>query len=161
MQQLVEMILSGNLRLPALTPDMVALDQDMAKTDLLALLMLHRRGEATMSELAADLGVPLSTATGIGARLTRRRLIERERSVQDRRVIVNRLTSEGRELAVTVQSQIDGIINRITSALTPDEVAQLMVLVQKVLHAFQGEAPGPAPAPADDAPKVRKILLDE
>ena len=126
MQQLVEMILSGQLRLPAISPELLSLEQEIPKTDLLALLMLYRRGEATMSELAADLNVPLSTATGIGARLTRRKLIERERSAEDRRVIVNRLTGEGRELAVKVQGHIDALLQRITSALTPDEVATLI-----------------------------------
>ncbi|MFZ5824335.1 MAG: MarR family winged helix-turn-helix transcriptional regulator [Bacillota bacterium] len=164
MQQLVEMILSGQLRLPAISPELLSLEQEIPKTDLLALLMLYRRGEATMSELAADLNVPLSTATGIGARLTRRKLIERERSAEDRRVIVNRLTGEGRELAVKVQGHIDTILQRITSVLTPDEVATLMTLVQKVLQAL-GEEPAPTEAeekapPREYEPGARRIPLD-
>lgn len=156
MQQLVEMLLSGQLRLPPLlNPELLTLDQDLPKTDLLALLMLHRRGEATMSELAADLNVPLSTATGIGARLTRKGLVERQRSEQDRRVIVNRLTPAGRELATRVQGLIDGIMQRITSALTPEELSILMTLVQKLLRAFQEEPPAP-----DGASGARKITIE-
>lgn len=163
MQQLVEMLLSGQLPLPALlTPDLLALDRDLPKTDLLALLMLQRRGEATMSELAADLNIPLSTATGIGNRLTRQGLIERERSEQDRRVIVNRLTAQGQELAARVQGHIDLLLQRITSALTPEELSILITLVQKVLRAFQ-EAPPSAVGPAGEAkaPTARKIELED
>lgn len=164
MQQLVEMILSGQIRLPAISPEMLSLERELPKTDLLALLMLHRRGEATMSELAADLNVPLSTATGIGARLTRKGLVERERSEQDRRVIVTRLTEEGRALALKVQAYVDGILQRITAALTPEEAATLMALVQKVLQAFQanplplGEEPA---APKEEPPKTKRILIEE
>jgi DNA-binding MarR family transcriptional regulator len=160
LQQLIDAILSGQFRLD-LDPELLALDREMPKTDLLALLMLHRRGEATMSELAADLNVPLSTATGIGARLTRKGLTERHRSEHDKRVIVNRLTDEGRELAVRVQSHIDGVIRRITSTLTPEEVTILMTLLQKVLRAFQEEPEAQPPAPETAPPQVRKILLDD
>jgi len=160
MQQLVEMILTGGLRLPILTPELIALDQSLAKTDIMALLMIHRRGEVTMSELAADLGVPLSTTTGIGARLTRRGLIERERSAQDRRVIVSRLTPAGADLAAMVQAEIDRMIDRITGALTPDEVAQLMHLIQKVIQAFQADEPSPAPSQGAEETKAEKIPVD-
>ncbi|MFZ5815273.1 MAG: MarR family winged helix-turn-helix transcriptional regulator [Bacillota bacterium] len=159
MQQLVEMILSGQLRLPLLPPDLLELDRELPKTDLLALLMLHRRGEATMTELAEDLNVPLSTATGIGARLTKRRLIERQRSEEDRRVIVNRLTEEGRALAVKVQGQIDALLERVTTALTPEELSILMTLVQKVLRAFQEERPA-APSAREATSRPRRIPLD-
>lgn len=166
MQQLVEIFLSGQIRLPPLTPELLALDQEIPKTDLLALLILNRRGEATMSELAADLNVPLSTATGIGARLTRKGLIERQRSQQDRRVIVNRLTGDGRALSTKVQGYIDGIIGRISSALTPEELSILMTLVQKVLRAFQEEpldlpASQAPPARAEGKPELRRIALDD
>jgi DNA-binding MarR family transcriptional regulator len=163
MQQLVELFLSGQLRLPPLlNPDLLALDRDLAKSDLLALLMIHRRGEATMSELAADLNVPLSTATGIAARLTRKGLVERQRSAADRRVIVNRLTAEGQEVAVGVQGHIDAMLKRITGALTPEELSILVTLVQKVLRAFQ-EEPLPAAQPEGEAepPRARKIRLDD
>lgn len=163
MEQLVELILSGQIRLPQVSPELLALDRDLPKTDLLALLMLHRRGEATMSELAGDLNAPLSTATGIGARLTRKGLIERQRSEVDRRVIVNRLTDSGKALAVRVQGHIDVVMRRLTTALTPEELTILLTLVQKVMRAFQEEPLilGEAPKPQEQAPNPRRISIED
>lgn len=158
MEQLLEMLLTGGIRLPFLSADLLALDGEMPKSDFLALLMLQRRGEATMSELAADLGAPLSTATGIGARLERRGLIERQRHQQDKRVIMLRLTEKGHALAARARTQIDGLLGRIQAVLTPDEMQQLMGLVQKILVALQ--AP-PAGQPDQAEPQVRRIQIEE
>lgn len=136
-QQLLEQLFSGQIRLPAFSPELIALEQEYPKTDLMALLIFHRRGDATMSELAGDLNVPLSTATGIGARLARRGLIERERSADDRRVILNRLTPEGKAFAGRIQTNLDAIVGRVTTALTPEELTILITLVQKLLRVFQ------------------------
>lgn len=137
MEQLWEMLLTGNLRLPLFDAEFLALERELPKSDWLALLILQRRGEATMSELAADLGAPLSTATGIGARLERRGLIERERLPADRRVIVMRLTPDGKALAGRARTHLDALLGRIQQALEPAELEQLMGLVQKILAAFQ------------------------
>ena len=52
-----------------------------------------------MSELAANMGVPLSTATGIGARLARKGLVRRRRAPEDKRVVLVSLTTEGEAFA--------------------------------------------------------------
>lgn len=159
MQQLLEMFLAGGLRLPAFDSDLLALDRDLPKSEVLALLMLHRRGEAIMSDLAGDLGVPLSTATGIGARLERRGLIQRERHPDDRRVVLLRLTPEGQALADCARAYLDGLLARVMAALTPDEMQQLIGLVQKVMLALQAPAPEKQAGTAGQAP--RRIVIEE
>lgn len=157
MEHLLDMLLSGGLKLPILTPDILALDQDLPKSDLLALLLLQKRGEATMSELAADLGAPLSTATGIGARLERKGFLERQRHPQDRRVILLRLTPKGQELASRARDQVQQVIQRVQAVLSPEEVQQLLALIQKVLAAFSAPAEPPASAPGKE---VRRIPIE-
>lgn len=155
MEELLEMFLTGTFRLPAFEPALLSLDQALPKLDLLALLMLQRRGEATMSELAGDLGAPLSTATGIGTRLERRGLIRRERHEADRRVIMLQLTPKGQELASGARAQVDQLLAKVHAALTPEELTQLLGLVQKVLLALQ-------PSPASGAkPALRRIPIEE
>jgi DNA-binding MarR family transcriptional regulator len=161
MEQLLEMLLTGGARLPFFNSELFALDKELPKSDFLALLLLQRRGEATMSELAADLNAPLSTATGIGARLERRKLIERQRHPMDKRVIVLRLTKEGLDLAARARAQIDAMLYRIQQALSPDEVQQLMGLVQKILAALHTPPAGDQPATGADNHQPRRITIED
>lgn len=158
MEQLLEMILTGGVRLPFFNSELLSLDKELPKSDFLALLLLQRRGEATMSELAADLNAPLSTATGIGARLEKRKLIERQRHPKDKRVITLRLTDAGKDLAGRARIQIDALLYRIEQVLTPEELQQLMGLVQKIIIALQ--APMAEPGEAETT-VVRRIVIED
>jgi DNA-binding MarR family transcriptional regulator len=162
MEQLLELLLGGGVRLPFLSADLLALDRELPKSELLALLMLQRRGEANMSELAADLSLPLSTVTGIGARLAKRGLAERHRDERDRRVILVRLTPPGQQLAGRVRVLLDSLFDRIQAALAPEELQVLLALVQKVLAALQAEGgPGKPGETASPAPRAIPITVDE
>jgi DNA-binding MarR family transcriptional regulator len=153
---LFDLILNSGFRPPLFDPDIQALDRGMPRSELLAVLLLQRRGEVTMSELAADLGAPLSTATGIGGRLARRGLAKRDRDSDDRRVICVRLTAKGRALASRLRKHVDGVVQRVQKALTEEELAQLLLLAQKVAKIFQ------TPTPASTTtPGFRRIPIEE
>ena len=137
MDRLLDLVLTGGLRLPLFHPDVLALDRQLPRSELLALLLLQRHGQRTMSELAEDLGAPLSTASGIGERLARRGLVQRQRGPEDRRVVVVRLTRKGETAAGKFREQIEGLMRRVAGALTEDEQAQLLALMAKVWAAFQ------------------------
>jgi len=146
MDRLLDLILTGGLRLPLFDPDVLTLDRQLPRSELLALLLLHRHGERTMSELAELLGAPLSTASGIGERLARRGLVKRQRRAEDRRVVVVRLTRKGATAAGKLRDQVEGLIRRVAGALTEDEQAQLLALVAKVWAVFQVPPQETAPA---------------
>src|SRR5262249_42359203 len=137
MERLLDLILTGGLRLPLFDPDVLALDRQLPRSEMLALVLLQRRGERTMSELAEVLGAPLGTASGIGERLARRGLVHRHRKPEDRRVVVVRLTRKGETAAGKFRKQIEGLMRRVAGALTEEEQAQLLALVAKVWAAFQ------------------------
>ena len=137
MDRLLDLVLTGGLRLPLFHPDVLALDRQLPRSEMLALVLLQRHGERTMSELAENLGAPLSTASGIGERLARRGLLQRQRRPEDRRVVVVRLTRKGETAAVKLREQIDGLLRRVAGALTEEEQAQLLALMAKVWAAFQ------------------------
>ena len=137
MDRLLDLILTGGLRPPLFHPDVLALDRQLPRSELLALLLLQRHGERTMSELAEALGAPLSTASGIGERLARRGLVQRHRKPEDRRVVVVRLTRKGETAAGKLRKQIEGLLQRVAGALTEEEQAQLLSLVAKVWATFQ------------------------
>jgi DNA-binding MarR family transcriptional regulator len=137
MERLLDLLLTGRLRPPLFHPDVLALERQLPRSEMVALMLLQRHGERTMSELAELLGTPLSTASGIGERLARRGLVHRRRRPEDRRVVVVRLTKKGETAAGKFREQIDGLMRRVAGALTEEEQAQLLALVAKVWAAFQ------------------------
>src|SRR5262252_4921565 len=137
MDRLLDLILTGGPRPPLFHPDMLALDRQLPRSELLALVLLQRHGERTMSELAEALGAPLSTASGIGERLARRGLVQRQRRPGDRRVVVVRLTRKGETAAGKLRGHVDGLLRRVAGALTKEEQGQLLALLAKAWAAFQ------------------------
>ena len=156
MDRLLDLILTGGLRPPLFHPDVLALDRQLPRSEMLALVLLQRHGERTMSELAEVLGAPLSTASGIGERLARRGLVQRRRRPEDRRVVVVRLTRKGETAAGKLREQLDGLLRRVAGALTEEEQAQFLVLVVKVWAAFQVPAQETPPGSA-----FRSIPIEE
>ncbi|MDT8342769.1 MAG: MarR family transcriptional regulator, partial [Longimicrobiales bacterium] len=65
---------------------------------LVVLREIAARGEASGSDLARAVSVSPATMTGILKRLRERGLVERRRSRQDRRRILESLTDEGRDI---------------------------------------------------------------
>ena len=137
MDRLLDLIFTGGLRPPLFHPDVLALERQLPRSELLALLLLQRHGERTMSELAELLGAPLGTVSGIGERLARRGMVHRHRKPEDHRVVVVRLTRKGETAAGKLREQFEGIMRRVAGALTEDEQAQLLALVAKVWTAFR------------------------
>jgi DNA-binding MarR family transcriptional regulator len=153
---LFDIIVNSGFRPPLFDPDVLALDREIPRSELLAVLLLQRRSDMTMCELAEDLGAPLSTATGIGSRLVRRGLVSRDRDPDDRRIIRVRLTAQGRALAVRLRKHVDSLIQHVTSALTEEELAQLIVLVGKVANAFRTRTQTQKATPG-----IRRIPIEE
>lgn len=156
MERLLDLILTGGLRPPLFHPDVLALDRQLPRSEMLALLMLQRNGQRTMSELAELLGAPLSTASGIGERLARRGLVHRERTPQDRRVVVVRLSRKGETATGKLREHIDGLLRRVAGALTAEDMAQLLTLLTKVSAALQAPAQETAPGTT-----FRRIPIEE
>jgi DNA-binding MarR family transcriptional regulator len=155
-QGLVDLILNSGLRPPLFHPDVLAFYREVPRSEVLAVLLLQRRGEMTMSEWAEDLQAPLSTATGIGSRLVRRALVSRERLPEDRRVIRVRLTAKGRALGTRLRKHVDALVQRVQAALSDEEIGQLIVLIGKVVRAFAAATPTEEPAPGS-----RRIPIEE
>ena len=156
MDRLLDLILTGGLRPPLFHPDVLALERQLPRSEMLALLLLQRHGERTMSELAELLGAPLSTASGIGERLARHGLVQRQRRPEDRRVVVVRLTRKGETAAGKLRQQVEGLLRRVAGALTEEELAQLLSLLAKVWAAFQAPTQETSPGTA-----FRSIPIEE
>lgn len=109
----------------------------VTRSELIALIMLKQRGEATMSQLASDMGLQKSTLTNIRQRLTKRGLIQHYRDANDQRIIWISLTPDGEEFADRVLETISRVLQKVKDALTSDELDQLIALLLKVANVFQ------------------------
>lgn len=109
--------------------------------DVRALTWLGSEGLCLMTEFAKGVGVPLSTATHLANRLVAKGVVLRERSEQDRRVVLIGLSKQGK----TLESQLfqlrlargQGLLKR----LAPAEQQQLVALIQKALSETSAQPP--------------------
>ncbi|WP_433944755.1 MarR family winged helix-turn-helix transcriptional regulator [Paenibacillus sp. SN-8-1] len=141
MQQLYDLFLKTGLRPFAFMTDTLQLEQKVTRSDLSTLLILLFRGDQTMSELASEMGAPLSSMTSIATRLERKGLIARAISAQDQRVRLVTLTQEGRRLAKEWEHIMQEMLGRLESAFTPEELDEFTRLLLKAAKVFQSEGP--------------------
>ncbi|WP_210251151.1 MarR family transcriptional regulator [Bosea sp. F3-2] len=113
--------------------NLAADELDLAGFDVL--LTLRRQGEGralSPSELAQDMMISTSAMTNRLDRLQKRGLIERQADPEDRRALRIVLTATGFALADRIVVSHVATEERLVSALSPDERAQLRQLLAKI-----------------------------
>lgn len=115
----------------------VELDLKFSKSELFAMMFLHKRNEATMTELVEYINVPMSTATGIVDRLVKKKYIVRERSETDRRIVLLKLTEEGSNLVKNLKDMIYKYLDIILEDLTEEEKQFMAHIAIKIMNKVQ------------------------
>jgi DNA-binding MarR family transcriptional regulator len=158
-EQMLELFLHNGLRPLSFLSETAELDRKVNRSELTALLALHFRGQFTMSALASQLGVPLSTTTSLVQRLVRKGLVDRTPSARDQRIMHVELTEEGRQMAQQARAIMETMLARVQTALSPEELEQFLTLAVKVGKALQL---GPEqPASGRKTTVLRKITIDD
>lgn len=137
MEQLITLFLKNGLKPLVMDQEINEIAKKVTRSELIALIMLKQRGQSTTSQLATDMGIPLSTVTNISQRLSRRGFIKRERDITDKRVILLKLNTTGEELARQVLEIMNSAIQKIKEGLTPEELEQFIMLLLKVAKIVQ------------------------
>lgn len=137
MNQLLSLFLKNWMKPLSIDHEINEIEKKVTRSELIALFMLQQRGEATMSQLASDMGLQKSTLTNIRQRLTKRGLIQHYRDANDQRIIWISLTAEGEEFANRVLETMSRMLQKIKEALTSDELEQLITLLLKVANVVQ------------------------
>lgn len=110
------------------------LDLKFSKTELFTLLFLYKMKELTMTELVDYINVPMSTATGIGDRLVKKGYILRDRSDEDRRIVILKLTKEGIDFVENIKGLILKYIDLVLKDLTDEEKQFLLKVALKIIN---------------------------
>lgn len=113
---------------------------------MVTLLAIHDRGSCRMGTLADATQQSGGTLTGIVDRLIDDGLVERVRSVNDRRVIEVTLTSEGRARVHQVLEARHADLERILASFDGRELDEFTDLLAKFLQGVRGALP------AEEAP---------
>jgi DNA-binding MarR family transcriptional regulator len=108
---------------------------------LFRILILLARSDVpiTMSELSAELDVPMSTATRIVDWLVRGDMVERVNDPNDRRVVRVGMSKGGRELYKTGMGYNRQRIGNLLKDFSSEEQAQLLKLMNKLFDSLVTE----------------------
>ena len=110
-------------------------------------VMMHiRDGLAlTVADLCRELHHDSGAMTRLIDQLEERKLIERRRNPQDRRVIELSLTDSGNELIATLIVIVTDALNVALDDFTRDEVKMLQSLLRKLIGRLEQLVPGASP----------------
>jgi DNA-binding MarR family transcriptional regulator len=138
---------------PAITAEMLGLFQDafremkcvgsqrllrrgVSMSNLHIMSMLERHGELTMSRLAEALDVSFSNATGLVDRMEERGLVERVRVPDDRRIVIVRLTDDGRAALNDIEYVRAEMFARVVDRLDDRQLARVVAALDDVRAAI-------------------------
>jgi DNA-binding MarR family transcriptional regulator len=135
--------LSGDI-FNAVSPDIPAewLTLDLTLAQLRVLLVLKAQGPRRMSDIAAVLGVTLSTATGIVDNLVRKRLVVRKAAPKDRRLVICRLSRQGQELINRLWTSGRFQIGKLLEGLNLDQLEKAADVAQMLFDNLSRKAGG-------------------
>ena len=103
----------------------------------LPLYMLSLGRASTAAELARECDLDAGATTRLLDRLERKGLCRRERSAQDRRVVLLSLTAEGRQAARRVPQVLSQMHNQTLEGFSPQEWDTLKSLLRRMLSNAQ------------------------
>jgi DNA-binding MarR family transcriptional regulator len=107
---------------------------DCSREEIRALILLGTSGRTIMSDFAAQLGVPLSTATHTIDRLVAKRLVVRVRSEQDRRIVQVELSEVGKAFQTALRARHQAMARGWLTPLSPAEREIFLGLMAKITN---------------------------
>ena len=114
--------------------------ESFSRSEIAVLDTLGAEGSTTMGLLAARVRMPLSTATRVVDRLVGRKLVQRERPEENRRIVRVALATGGQVFyRAALKSRVAGAA-RMLARLTAAEQRELIRLFQKIAMSIDEES---------------------
>jgi DNA-binding MarR family transcriptional regulator len=116
-----------------------AVREALSSQEIRVLRTVGRHEHCIMKKIAEGIRLSLSSVTGLIDRLVEKKLVCRDRSQEDRRVVKVELTDEGRELHTSVvESQVQ-FARGVLKTLSPAEQDELLSLFGKIADRIKAE----------------------
>jgi len=109
---------------------------DLSVQEIKAVEFLGRKGPGKMKDLADYLGLAVSSTTTLVDNLEAKGAVKRERSMEDRRVIMLQLTEDGRQNYQITMETYKQFCRNILDALTAEEQVNLLKIFDKIYKAY-------------------------
>lgn len=109
----------------------------VTRTQLMAMKILKNNPTISLGELSERMHSSPSTASGIVDRLVQAGLIVRDRTKQDRRSIVLKLTPEGERLLDLTSERIKGRLAPLMQQLPEEDVQHLLRIHGQIVNMLQ------------------------
>lgn len=106
--------------------------QDISISQLQTLDILASEGPKSSSYLSQVIGVTSGGMTVISDKLVRLELVQRISDANDRRVVKLEITDKGREVLQAIQERRISLMEKMYSALNPQEFQQLLSIYRKL-----------------------------
>lgn len=129
---------------------------DCSKNEILILWLLYRQHEVNMTQIAEYIHVPLNTATGIVARMEKKKLLVRTRSEQDKRVVIIQLEKEGGDQIQKIMKEISFYVGAVLEKFDEQEISVLFKLGKVLLEVMEERKNQDNKKKS----KIRKITID-
>jgi len=113
--------------------------------------LLHRP-DIDQATLGAECGIDRTNAADVLERLAERGLVRRTKSAADRRMMLARLTAEGRALTRAMHDAMQRAQKRLLDALSATERREFLRLLLKLVDAIEPAEPDAAPPRPSQAP---------
>lgn len=126
------------------------------KNELFVLILLYRKSDVNMTQIAEYLNAPLNTTTGIVGRMEKKDMVRRVRSDSDKRVVTIVLTEFGHKQIYDIMSMFLEYGQKVMSHLKTEEITLLTSVVTKIVGLLK-ENPVDPP---ETEKKIRKIAIE-
>lgn len=127
----------------AQTADKAAAEREhLSEQEIRVLCTVGRHGCPIMSGIASAIRLSLSSVTGLIDRLHDKKLVRRDRSAEDRRVVQVELTEHGKSLHEAALAERLAMARQMLKALTPEEQEKLVALLGKASVGLEKEGAG-------------------
>ncbi|CAD2075306.1 MarR family winged helix-turn-helix transcriptional regulator [Phocicoccus pinnipedialis] len=109
-------------------------EYDISPLQFVALQWVNDKSGITIGQVANKLYLAHSTTTDIIDKLEQNNFVRRERSAEDKRLVLVKIEDKGLEIINRVIEKRVDFISKITNNLSENEKALLPVALEKLLH---------------------------
>ena len=121
-------------------------EHDLTHAQWGPLLLLHMNGPSSVAHLVRELDTDAGAMTRLLDRLEAKNLCQRERSADDRRVVMVNLSEEGLKITAEMTAVLSDVFNAHLDGFSEDEWRLLLKMLQRMLangEALQAMQAGP------------------
>ena len=115
-------------------------EKKLSIAEISVLMKMNRTPACRASELAAMIGIPSSTVTGILDRLEKRGLLKRRQDPNDRRSILITVTQKTKDFVANLITSMEGMLREAFRSMPDSRTQRFIEDLQFILNALERQS---------------------